>query len=517
MQAELVCLSDVFRGTTILKALLQYLLSETLAGREGELSQYSIGSAVFDLPGNFSPESNPVVRVTASRLRRALFSYYAGDGAGDPIVIELPKGAYALRFAYRAVDSPLRRPILGLMEFEGLDLDSEWVLFPLLLAEELSVAMSGIGLLQLMGPFSRRLLNEERLEPVSLGKRYAVDLVLDGSVQRKAEELVIRTRLLDGTSGVQIWARKDVIAADRAGFSAFEESLMRELAVEVGADHAVSDIYFASLARVKPVHQWSVMEAVLCGRMYFKDFSAEMLEKSLAALRRAVVEFPEEALPHATLAVVLGSACFETFWTGPVPCEEVAHHARLADELDPQSPWSVIALETSAVIRHRDDELKALADTVGELGQTSALLVGSTGIWMCYRKLDVTRALAMIREAMERNPHYPRLFHLGPCLHALECGDLDGALREIDAYGSPQDRCDALIRGAVASFRGDQAEARIQWKRLLRNCPDFALRGYDLLQRFFHDDYCQLICGAFNEVGAGIEMPVAEVRVRELC
>ena len=42
----------------------------------------------------FDPQSDAIVRVEAARLRRALETYFAGEGRKDPIVIELPTGHY---------------------------------------------------------------------------------------------------------------------------------------------------------------------------------------------------------------------------------------------------------------------------------------------------------------------------------------------------------------------------------------------------------------------------------------
>jgi hypothetical protein len=84
---------------------------------------------------------------------------------------------------------------------------------------------------------------------------------------------------------------------------------------------------------------------------------------------------------------------------------------------------------------------------------------------------------------------------------AVEDGDA------ANSSGGAKDRCDPLIRGAITSLRQDHPEARRQWDRLLADCPDFAARGYELLDRVFHEDYGRLICGAFNEAGAAIRMP----------
>ena len=52
-----------------------------------------------------------MVRVQAGRLRVKLSEFYAGDGAEDPIVVELPKGTYVLAFHHRATMPA--RPMAG--------------------------------------------------------------------------------------------------------------------------------------------------------------------------------------------------------------------------------------------------------------------------------------------------------------------------------------------------------------------------------------------------------------------
>ncbi len=54
-----------------------------------------------DLAG-FDPQSDSTVRVQAGRLRVKLTEYYTHEGPEDPIVVEIPKGSYALTFHVRA-------------------------------------------------------------------------------------------------------------------------------------------------------------------------------------------------------------------------------------------------------------------------------------------------------------------------------------------------------------------------------------------------------------------------------
>ena len=53
---------------------------------------YTLGIDVFDRDVDFDPQVDPIVRIEAGRLRRALERYYLTEGKNDPIVIRIPKG-----------------------------------------------------------------------------------------------------------------------------------------------------------------------------------------------------------------------------------------------------------------------------------------------------------------------------------------------------------------------------------------------------------------------------------------
>ena len=50
---------------------------------------------------SFDPQLDPIVRVEATRLRRALARYYSSAGAGDDVLIEIPLGGYVPAFSRR--------------------------------------------------------------------------------------------------------------------------------------------------------------------------------------------------------------------------------------------------------------------------------------------------------------------------------------------------------------------------------------------------------------------------------
>jgi TolB-like protein len=80
------------------RRFLQYVVEETLAGRAERLKAYTIATVVFGRPDSFDPQMDPVVRMEAGRLRRALERLYLIDGDMGSVQITIPKGRYVPEF-----------------------------------------------------------------------------------------------------------------------------------------------------------------------------------------------------------------------------------------------------------------------------------------------------------------------------------------------------------------------------------------------------------------------------------
>lgn len=109
------CLENVLRepgfaSSKLLSRFLSYIVTETLEGRGYRLKGYNIALSVFDKGEHFNPQTNSVVRVEATRMRRQLAIYYAKTGINDPFEIRLNRGTYVPVFIERAVrPAPSRR------------------------------------------------------------------------------------------------------------------------------------------------------------------------------------------------------------------------------------------------------------------------------------------------------------------------------------------------------------------------------------------------------------------------
>ena len=100
------------------RAFLRYVVEESLAGRAKRIKAYSIAVEVFGRDEGITPD-DPVVRIEAGRLRRALERYYLVAGQSDPIRIDIPKGSYVPVFANRVPVMIESNPVEGALQTEN--------------------------------------------------------------------------------------------------------------------------------------------------------------------------------------------------------------------------------------------------------------------------------------------------------------------------------------------------------------------------------------------------------------
>jgi len=115
-QIDKLIKSHSLHSSESLCKLLRYLAEHSLDHPGIGLKEYQIATEVLGRPAGFDPQSDSTVRVQAGRLRVKLAEYYAHEGPDDLIVVEVPKGSYALTFHTRALrpgDQP-QSPALAL-------------------------------------------------------------------------------------------------------------------------------------------------------------------------------------------------------------------------------------------------------------------------------------------------------------------------------------------------------------------------------------------------------------------
>jgi hypothetical protein len=101
-QIEKIANSSLLHGAESLCKLLRYLGRNAVDHPGVHLKEYQIATEVFGRSSDFDPQMDSTVRVQVGRLRQKLHEYYSAEGMNDPILVDLPKGSYALGLHHRA-------------------------------------------------------------------------------------------------------------------------------------------------------------------------------------------------------------------------------------------------------------------------------------------------------------------------------------------------------------------------------------------------------------------------------
>jgi hypothetical protein len=114
-----VLASNQLRRSERHRAFLSYVCNLALTEPEREIRESEIGCKVFGRPAEYDTGRDNIVRVNASELRHRLNEYFQAEGAGESVIVDIPRGTYRPVFAQRPVapgpPEPMALPIAPTM------------------------------------------------------------------------------------------------------------------------------------------------------------------------------------------------------------------------------------------------------------------------------------------------------------------------------------------------------------------------------------------------------------------
>ena len=103
---ERVAASEQFSRSARLRDFLLYVGKQSLKEGCPEIHEQEIGARVFGRPTSYDRSADNIVRVNATELRKRIESYFESNGANEPLLFEIPRGAYRLVFRRRPAEQP---------------------------------------------------------------------------------------------------------------------------------------------------------------------------------------------------------------------------------------------------------------------------------------------------------------------------------------------------------------------------------------------------------------------------
>ena len=100
---ERILASSQLRRAARLREFLLFVGKRSIKDGLDQIHEQEIGANVFGRPPDYDTSLDNIVRVNASELRKRIEDYFVTDGAGEALVMEIPRGSYKPVFRPRTV------------------------------------------------------------------------------------------------------------------------------------------------------------------------------------------------------------------------------------------------------------------------------------------------------------------------------------------------------------------------------------------------------------------------------
>jgi len=231
-QLQRILTSPEFQATDRQREFLQFVVTETIAGRDQEIKGYTVATQVFGRKEDFDQAIDPIVSIQANKLRRSLERYYLIAGTQDPVRIDIPKGTYVPTFCEQIgiesdgtyssdLGSEIRFegswPSMLVRTFKNLTGDPELNYLTVGLATELAMEITRYQDIRVL------MYGQE-----GHGKRASdtvARFVIDGSVRKDRTGIKVAVNLVDTTTNTQVWGDMHQSDLEAAQLIAFQEEV----------------------------------------------------------------------------------------------------------------------------------------------------------------------------------------------------------------------------------------------------------------------------------------------------
>ena len=460
-QVEHILASRDFSASERLQNFLGFVVGATLDGQADRIKGYTIATEVFGRGDDFDPQTDPIVRVEARRLRRRLEHYYLVDGATDPILIEIPKGAYVPRFIYQTAapeesepdteasaethapsQPPQRFPLLaglGLGLLIGLAIGLWWHFarpeldvspeegatatvenpsrimvmpfeyatdsspHPLLnegLLNELIITLASLPEVEVLALRTAREAVDNDLTPTEIAEALEVDYLIKGNVRQQQSRVRVTVTIIDTATSIIQDSFRFEGEFDRV-FD-LEEIIARSIANTVSATQTPA---FNRRIRSRKELDPEVI-ALYYEATTLRDPPSDPARSRLAeeAYRRVIELDPEFAGGYAGLAYVLA---FRSWWQvsdqPELDSQRALEAARTAVEKDPELGWAQMSLGIALNINGDHEGALVAARKAAEMSGDDPYVLTFSALIQTFEG-EVDAAIPLAKRALHLDP-----------------------------------------------------------------------------------------------------------------
>jgi serine/threonine-protein kinase len=398
----------------------------------------------------------------------------------------------------RLGQSPVRVSAIAILPFRDANGNRDETHYADGFSEALTAQLGALTEARIIGPVSAARVVRVATRPEAIGRSLGANILLDGSLRRAPDRVVVDLRLVEAESGRVLWS--DTYDRNATEVLALQADVARALALALRlAVRPAAQERFATVRAVRP----DVYEAYLAGRYEWNQRTAESLQRAIAHYSRAVELDPTYAPAHAALAdcfnqlgtVMVGSSspqamrpraaaeAIKALQLDPNSAEahaalgyvrhyqlrwsEAEHEFRRAIELNPNYSMARIWYANFLMSRRRFDESLRQVFIARDL-EPFSLIVNTNVAWVLGNAGRHDEAIAQLQRTLSLDSTYVQA-------HMRLAGAFDGAGRYDSALAHAH-RLVSVMHGAspslallgpIQAHAGDTGAARATLRELL--------------------------------------------------
>jgi len=517
-QLKRIVSTPAFKSSRILSGFLEFVTEKTLAGKEDEIKEYSIGISVLSRNIDFNPQLDAIVRIHAGRLRRALKEYYYDAGKNDPIVIEIPKGSYIPVFqpknkieiintGVEKVKPARFKPVIAVLPFRNISQDSSRDFFADGLGEQLSTELTLFNEFAVISYYSSRHVASKTNDVIEASKLLGAKYVITGTIQHDNKQIRIWVQLILSDNGEQLWARSFQRNNTASGIFEIQNEIVKNILTAIGGYYGAITRDMMKLTDGNHTNVLESLDAVSLYYHYQKVTSSEALQKAINALEAALKADPEYALAWAMLGELYLNDKVLAFKKIKNPLEEGLKCALRAVNIDPNCQHAYQALAWIYLFYHNREECLKSVDQCIAINPNASDMWGAMGfVLICAGEFD--RGFILLQDAIQHNPYGPWWYNGGFVFHSLYKKDYQNANHWVEKIDMPQLLWDPMLKACVQGHLNRTEEAGKNLKLLNQMLPDPANQVKNIIESFLlSNDLNKEILAGLRKAGLNPESP----------
>jgi tetratricopeptide (TPR) repeat protein len=481
--------SDVFRGSPQLAEFLRFVVAATLAGKSDRIKGYTIGVEALKRGKEFDPQIDPIVRVEATRLRRAMERYYATEGAASPVRIDIARGTYAPRFSYSRDGNGrtiVPEPPAAAAAWSGNGMPTLLVQRFKILSPPGTNSISASNLHESLCDAFARFDTVNITSTPGDPEDTSINYRLVGSIEYRGDETAyVRSRLIDAADGTVAWSRVFEKLPSTGGPAVAEDAVVTELAVTLAQPFGV----IRALERVRHLRGGGDprYRAIVEASESFRSFDREQHRRARESLEKLVKSDPGFSSGFAYLAAIY----FRGYQYGyggqrddPLILDRALEMARKAIELKPESARAYQILFGVLFVRRDMAAAFAAGDRAMALNRYDTTIQSDNGGRLVMIG-EIARGMEMLQRAGEFGTIRPSWHHFYMFLGSYLSRDLINTIHHAGLITADDYTLGLVARALAAKTAGDPSRAARAIERLEALAPAWAADPRGELARFF--------------------------------